>query len=741
MIPNTSLFNLESATTPIHELLTDTEHTVLGLGLKFIPHYSATPKKIIESLSSSLSNFKRSLLLQTYFYNHANTNNNTKFSNPIPRIHNNSWIPSLYDVQQDPAMLQLHQRIHQFVDTRTLSLKLFQFRSQLSPLERLINETIYQLRNKETLVIQAADKNLGTCIMYKSTYTQYCVQILNDSATYQSIVIDPLFDQYDKNKLPFITAGYARLKALLIKHQCYYQTSYKRKWTPPTTTINNEAVGMKRTTKLATSLMQLASSSDLRPTGSFYILMKMHKPTISGRPIVNCINTMTYHASQYLDKIFQPIIKLLPTVTTSSLDSMLLLEALPPIHDPSNAVIFCADVKNLYPSIPLEHGIKSVRSILHRYMVSNIDFLMDLLRWVLTHNYLEFNSQKYLQISGTAMGTPCAPSYANMVLTEMELPIIESVVQPIIYLRYLDDIFAIFKHKDDAQLYEQKFNAISNAIQLDATTIASSGIFLDMQISISIESSIHPHNSGKCKFRLYQKPMNKYLYLTPKSSHKRHIYSNFIINELKRYRLFNSSDEDYILIKEAFYQRLLLRGYQHSFLSPIFNQLLPLRQEMIEEIKLKRMKEKNNNMHHPNNNKKKTLTPIIAVINLPKLSANNFNPTRFFDVPDEIKCHPIFKKAFNCDKYSKTVIGRKLGKNLLRLTTKNSSSNNSNVEVSYTGQGITISEATINGEDHHDDDNESSSDIINDHNSSRKRRRIDNNIQNDAIILQQVTPR
>jgi hypothetical protein len=86
---------------------------------------------------------------------------------------------------------------------------------------------------------------------------------------------------------------------------------------------------------------------------------------------------------------------------------------------PQNGYIVCADVKSLYPSIPIEYGIQAVGYMLRVfqfYSADEISFLIELLNWVLTNNYLEYNNQIYLQISGTAMGTPVAVTYSNLVL-------------------------------------------------------------------------------------------------------------------------------------------------------------------------------------------------------------------------------------------------------------------------------------------------------------------------------------
>ena len=64
-----------------------------------------------------------------------------------------------------------------------------------------------------------------------------------------------------------------------------------------------------------------------------------------------------------------------------------------------------------------------------------------LLRLVLTLNNFVFNSQNYLQIKGCAMGTKCAPSYANIFMGMLEERYIYQLIEKNFYLLFIDGIF------------------------------------------------------------------------------------------------------------------------------------------------------------------------------------------------------------------------------------------------------------------------------------------------------------
>ncbi len=70
---------------------------------------------------------------------------------------------------------------------------------------------------------------------------------------------------------------------------------------------------------------------------------------------------------------------------------------------------------------------------------------MKLLKAVLHCNNFIFLSDNYLQVGGIAMVTRAAPSYANIFMGDLEHRQLKNApVKPLLYLRYIDDIFCIF---------------------------------------------------------------------------------------------------------------------------------------------------------------------------------------------------------------------------------------------------------------------------------------------------------
>ena len=107
--------------------------------------------------------------------------------------------------------------------------------------------------------------------------------------------------------------------------------------------------------------------------------------------------------------------------------------------------------------IPHNKGIQSTKEMLaiHKPPDSppHSSCIIELLELVLTNNHFEFNGIYYQQMSGTAMGTKLAPSYANLFMTKSEEKYVYTYPQqPKLWKRFIDDIFMIWPHGMDSLL-------------------------------------------------------------------------------------------------------------------------------------------------------------------------------------------------------------------------------------------------------------------------------------------------
>ena len=85
----------------------------------------------------------------------------------------------------------------------------------------------------------------------------------------------------------------------------------------------------------------------------------------------------------------------------------------------------------------------------------------------LHNNDIQFFNSFYLQTWGTAMGKRFAPEYADIFLADWEHEVFKKCPhKPLIYLRYLDDIFIAWQHPlEDFHKFLQILNSHKQTIK------------------------------------------------------------------------------------------------------------------------------------------------------------------------------------------------------------------------------------------------------------------------------------
>ena len=115
---------------------------------------------------------------------------------------------------------------------------------------------------------------------------------------------------------------------------------------------------------------------------------------------------------------------------------------------PVNSILVTMNVRSLYTSIPNNEGIATIKKRYNSYIHKTIPIkiIITFPALILTLNNFVFNSKFYLQIKGCAMGTICAPAYANIFMAEFEQKYVYPLIKgkQILFLRYIDDIFTVW---------------------------------------------------------------------------------------------------------------------------------------------------------------------------------------------------------------------------------------------------------------------------------------------------------
>ncbi|XP_041428430.1 uncharacterized protein nr6a1.L isoform X6 [Xenopus laevis] len=221
------------------------------------------------------------------------------------------------------------------------------------------------------------------------------------------------------------------------------------------------------------------------------------------------------------------------------------------------------DVSSLYTVIPHEQGIIACREALETRSDKSVptEFLIDLLELALTKNYFRFENSFYLQISGTAMGSALAPSYANLFMLRYEQNYIMrgAADKLIAYLRYIDDLLLIWDG-DAASLtgFFNMLNSMDTPIRFTLKYDTKSIEFLDLLI-FKTEDGLGTS--------LYRKPTDRNTILHAASDHPPSTIRAIPYSQFLRTIRNNSDPEKAQQQLTETFERFLERGYKKELLT------------------------------------------------------------------------------------------------------------------------------------------------------------------------------
>ncbi|XP_078513690.1 uncharacterized protein LOC144772893 [Lissotriton helveticus] len=190
-------------------------------------------------------------------------------------------------------------------------------------------------------------------------------------------------------------------------------------------------------------------------------------------------------------------------------------------------------------------------------------FLMELLNFTLMHSFFRWEDKWYLQKSGTAMGNPAAPSYANIFMHQYETNHIlqkEQWQQGLrLYLRYIDDIFLLWK--------DTRESLISNITQLNQIDqrIQFTYEIHDSQINY-LEVTIKKTND-KFETTLYSKTTDRNNLLTYQSFHPTPLKQHLPYSQLLRVKRIVSDPEESKAQTQIILNKFKKRGYPNEVLN------------------------------------------------------------------------------------------------------------------------------------------------------------------------------
>ena len=391
-----------------------------------------------------------------------------------------------------------------------------------------VRAAIQELANNNSLVIRQADKGSCTVIMDLSQYLSEGYQHLSDPTTYKQC-------SHDRTKEVAHKANWA------IKHHTEVGTltRYQRG--------------------------QLLTEVDTVRVQQLYFLRKVHKDPHKIRPIVSASSGPTEKISGHLCKRFAPHLEDVTSLVKNSIQVVQILEALPLSEEPDITLV-TFDVESLYPSIPQGPGIEMVLQRVcptspptsRRSNLKNM--LREFLKIVLGDNHFQFHNQHYDQIKGVAMGTSCAPQFANLFLASLEERALSSWqgTKPKLWLRFLDDIFMLWKgNQQELKLFHNHLNQQISSINFTMESSQEQAVFLDLQI---YKGSRFRENK-LLDVSLHVKQTNPQNFLHYSSCHPPATFITIIRGEILRAVRCTSNHLQYTTILDRLLEKFKSRGY------------------------------------------------------------------------------------------------------------------------------------------------------------------------------------
>ncbi len=245
----------------------------------------------------------------------------------------------------------------------------------------------------------------------------------------------------------------------------------------------------------------------------FYLLPKIHKLHVPGRPILSANGCPTEKLSAFIDAYLNPLVPKLPSYVKDTKHFIQIIEDIGTL--PTNSILVSFDVTSLYTNIPHTDSLQSCAKALikdAKHDPKFIRLLIQGLRLVLELNAFEINGKMFLQTKGSAMGTRVAPSSACLTMGDLEENILtKSPYKPLIWLRYIDDIFAIWTHgRDTLDTFTSHMNTQHRSLKFTKEFSTEQLSFLDVNVVLK-EDKLH--------VELYTKPTDTHNYLHYDSAH------------------------------------------------------------------------------------------------------------------------------------------------------------------------------------------------------------------------------
>jgi hypothetical protein len=463
-----------------------------------------------------------------YYLKELNIDNSADYEKQI-YLKNKSWHPP-------PAPLHIEDKLTMFEKSlkerqqQLITRNTKRTMTNLNPLQKTI---LKQLQENNNIIIKPTDKNLGPAVLDRETYIKQILQEHLTTKTYQQLSPIEAKNMLTNTKNSLQNLIKNNLNLLSKPEATYFQRSFNCHHRIPI----------------------------------FYGLPKVHKNPVSLRPVVSSVNSFLSVFSIWLDYRTK---ELLPLIKSHVKNSVEVIRDIQKLDLPDNALLFSADAQSMYTNIDTDLGLQAFADFFedNKTKISPnfpINLFLQVLELVMKNNIFNFSNTTWLQLSGTAMGTPVACAYATITYGQYEnskiLPKFASNL--LYYRRYIDDIFGIWLSPEYHQEktwrdFKTELNGWGN-LKWIIDDPKKHTIFLDLSIELT---------GSTINTRTHQKDLNLHLYIPPNSAHPPSCLKGLISGEMRRYWLQNNQ-QDFEKMMIKFIENLTARGHSLNNLKPI----------------------------------------------------------------------------------------------------------------------------------------------------------------------------
>ena len=290
-----------------------------------------------------------------------------------------------------------------------------------------------------------------------------------------------------------------------------------------------------------------------------YGLPKIHKDGIPLRPIVHCRGSACHPLSCYLVKIVNPLRGKSSSYVRNSTHF---------VEKIRNAPIHSNQIVSLFTKVPTDETLAVVQDMLavdssleERTCIS-IDNLMEMLTFCVETTYFEMVLTYTIKWRAWRWDLHCPQCWPIYMEYFEEMALGSIPLNPLMWLRYIDDTFILWPHQEDVQILMNHVNSIRPSIQFTMEKEQDNKLsFLDVLIT-------HTEH-GFCT-SVYHKPTFTGHYLNFHSHHPYNVKKGIVCCLQHRAKAI-SSDEVYQKEMDSLKETLYQNNYPESITSATIN--------------------------------------------------------------------------------------------------------------------------------------------------------------------------